>query len=94
MFLRNAAELSTYLAGGDPSGEEIAKHLVLKSLAELSPTALYLAELSDDGYVTPVAGFGFDKVVLANWGKFPLTMHIPITDSVRNDICILIDSRE
>ena len=94
MFLKNAAELTAYLAGGDPSGEEITKHLVLKSFAELSPTALYVAELSDDGYLTPVAAFGFDKVALANWGKFPLAMQIPITDAVRNDRCILIDSAE
>jgi DNA-binding CsgD family transcriptional regulator len=94
VFLKNAADLSAYLAGGDPSGEEIAKHLVLKSFAELSPTALYLAELSDDGYLTPVAAFGFDRVALASWGKFPLAMQIPITDAVRNDRCILIDSAE
>jgi DNA-binding CsgD family transcriptional regulator len=92
VFLKNASELTGYLAGGDPTGEEIAKHLVLKSFAELSPTALYIAELTDDGYVTPIAGFGFDKVVIANWGKFPLTMHIPITDAVRNDRCIVINS--
>jgi DNA-binding CsgD family transcriptional regulator len=94
VFLKNAAELTSYLAGGDPSGEEIARHLVLKSFAELSPTALYIAELSDDGYVTPVAAFGFDRVALANWGKFPLAMQIPITEAVRNDRCILIDSAE
>lgn len=92
MFLKNASELTGYLAGGEPTGEEIAKHLVLKSFAELSPTALYMAELTDDGYVTPIAGFGFDQVVIANWGKFPLTMHIPITDAIRNDRCILINS--
>jgi DNA-binding CsgD family transcriptional regulator len=94
VFLKNAAELTAYLAGGDPSGEEIVRHLVLKSFAELSPTALYVAELSDDGYVTPVAAFGFDRVALASWGKFPLAMQIPITEAVRNDRCILIDSAE
>jgi DNA-binding CsgD family transcriptional regulator len=94
VFLKNAGELTRYLAGGDPSGEEIARHLVLKSFAELSPTALYVAELSDDGYVTPVAAFGFDRVALASWGKFPLAMQIPITEAVRNDRCILIDSAE
>ncbi len=94
LFLKYASELTGYLAGGDPSGEEIAKHLVLKSFADLSPSALYLAELTDDGYVTPIAGFGFDKAVIANWGKFPLTMQIPITEAVRNDVCILIDSPE
>ena len=94
MFLKNAADLTSYLAGGDPSGEEIARHLVLKSFAELSPTALYIAELSADGYVTPIAAFGFNRVALANWGKFPLKMQIPITEAIRNDRCILIDSAE
>jgi len=94
VFLKNAAELTAYLAGGDPSGEDIARHFVLKSFAELSPTALYMAELSDDGYVTPVAAFGFDRVALASWGKFPLSTQIPITEAVRNDRCVLIDSAE
>jgi len=94
VFLKNAADLTSYLAGGDPSGEEIARHLVLKSFAELSPTALYIAELSADGYVTPIAAFGFNRVALANWGKFPLKMQIPITEAIRNDRCILIDSAE
>jgi DNA-binding CsgD family transcriptional regulator len=94
VFLKNAADLTSYLAGGDPSGEEIARHLVLKSFAELSPTALCIAELSADGYVTPIAAFGFNRVALANWGKFPLKMQIPITEAIRNDRCILIDSAE
>jgi DNA-binding CsgD family transcriptional regulator len=94
MFLKQATELANFLTGSSRSAEEIAKFLVLKTFASYSPTALYIAEITDDGYLSPTGGFGFEKTAIANWGRFPLTMHIAITDSVRNDRCIIIDSVE
>lgn len=94
MFLKKATELANYLTGSTRSAEEIAKHLVLKSFSDYSPTALYIARITDDGFLSPVAGFGFEKLTIANWGRFPLSMHIPITDAVRTDKCIVIDSVE
>jgi DNA-binding CsgD family transcriptional regulator len=92
MFLKRATELANFLTGISRSAEEIAKFLVLKSFADFSPTALYIAQITDDGYVSPVAGFGFEKLTIASWGRFPLSMHIPITDAVRTDRCIVIDN--
>jgi len=94
MFLQQATELANFLTGRSRSAEEIAKFLVLKTFAPYSPTALYIAEITDDGYLSPIGGFGFEKTVIATWGRFPLSMHIPITDAVRTDRCILIDSVE
>lgn len=94
MFIKKALDFTNFVIAGEPTGEEIAKHLVLKTFAELSPIALYIAELTDDGYLSPIAGFGFEKVALATWGRFPLSMHIPISESVRSDSCILIESVE
>ena len=92
MLLKQATELAYFLTGSSRSAEEIAKFLVLKSFAEFLPTALYIAEITDDGYLSPVGGFGFEKTVISKWGRFPLSMHIPITDAVRTDRCILIDN--
>lgn len=94
MFLKQATELANFLTGSSRSAEEIAKFLVLKTFASYSPTALYIAEITHDGYLAPVGGFGFEKTVIATWGRFPLSMHIPITDAVRTDRCIIIDSVE
>ena len=92
MFLKHATELANFLTGSGRSAEDIAKFLVLKSFSEFLPTALCIAEITDDGYLSPVGGFGFEKTVISKWGRFPLSMHIPITDAVRTDRCILIDN--
>jgi DNA-binding CsgD family transcriptional regulator len=94
MYLKRVAGLAGYLAEGEKSVEELAKFLVLKTFVDLSPRALYLAEIVDDGYLSPVAGFGFDKMVIAQWGRFPLSMHLPITECVRLDECVVVRSPE
>ena len=65
MFLQQATELANFLTGRSRSADEIAKFLVLKTFAPYSPTALYIAEITDDGYLSPVGGFGFEKTVIA-----------------------------
>jgi DNA-binding CsgD family transcriptional regulator len=92
MYLMRVAGLAHFLAEGEKPSDELAKFLVLKTFAELSPTALYIAEISDDGYLSPVVGFGFDKLQVAQWGRFPLSMHLPITECVRKDKCVIVRS--
>ncbi len=94
MFLKQATDLANYLTGSKRSADEIAKHLVLKTFAEYSPKALLIAQITDDGFLNPIAGFGFERLTIASWGRFPLSMHIPITDAVRNDRCIVINGTE
>jgi DNA-binding CsgD family transcriptional regulator len=94
MFLKQVGELTSFLTGSTKTIEEISKFLVFKTFSQYSPTALYIAEITEDGYLSPTGGFGFEKTTIANWGRFPLTTHIAITDSVRNDRCIVIDSVE
>lgn len=92
MYLKKITGLAQFLSEGNKTSEQIAKFLVLKTFSELSPKSSYIAEISDDGYLSPVAGFGFDKQVEAQWGRVPLSMQLPITDSVRKDKCIVIRS--
>ena len=92
LLLKQATELANFLTGNNRSAEEIAKFMVLKTFSTYLPSALYIAEITDDGYLSPVGGFGFEKTVISKWGRFPLNMHLPITDSVRTDRCILIDN--
>ena len=94
MFLKQATDLANFLTGSRRTADEIAKHLVLRTFAEYAPKALFIAQITDDGFLNPVAGFGFERLTIASWGRFPLSMHIPITDAVRNDRCIVIDSTE
>jgi DNA-binding CsgD family transcriptional regulator len=94
MYLKRVAGLAQFLTEGERSTEDLAKFLVLKTFAELSPRALYIAEIIDDGYLAPVAGFGFEKKVIADWGRFPLNMHLPITECARLDECVIVRSVE
>lgn len=94
MLLRKATELANYLTGNKRTPEAIAKFLVLKTFASYSPTALYIAELTNDGHLAHVGGFGFEKTAIARLGSVPLSLHIPITDAVRKDECIFIDNVE
>ncbi len=94
MLLRQATELANFLTGSKRSAEAIAKFLVLKTFANYSPSALYIVELTDDGYLAPVGGFGFEKTAIARLGRVPLSLHIPITDVVRRDQCIFINNVE
>lgn len=94
MLLRQATELTNFLTGSKRSAEAIAKFLVLKTFANYSPSALYIVELTDDGYLAPVGGFGFEKTAIARLGRVPLSLHIPITDVVRRDECIFIHNVE
>ncbi len=94
MFLKQATDLANYLTGSKRSADEIAKHLVLKTFAEYAPKALLIAQITGDGFLDPIAGFGFERLTIASWGRFPLSMHIPITDAVRNDRCIVIEGTE
>jgi len=94
MYLNRVAGLAQFLAEGEKSPDDLAKFLVLKTFAELSPRALYIAEIIDDGYLAPVAGFGFEKKVIADWGRFPLNMHLPITECARLDECVIVRSVE
>ncbi len=94
MLLRQATELANFLTGSKRSAEAIAKFLVLKTFANYSPSALYIVELTDDGYLAPVGGFGFEKTAIARFGRVPLSLHIPITDVVRRDQCIFINNVE
>jgi hypothetical protein len=94
MYLKRVAGLAHFLTEGEKTSEDLAKFLVLKTFTDLSPRALYIAEIVDDGYLSPVAGFGFDKMVIAQWGRFPLSMHLPITECVRLDECVIVRSVE
>jgi DNA-binding CsgD family transcriptional regulator len=91
MFLKAATDLANFLAGSKRDHEDLSKFLVFKTFAHFSPTALYIAEITEDGCLSPTGGYGFEKTAIATWGRFPLKMHIPITDAVRHDKCIVID---
>jgi len=94
MYLNRVAGLARFFAEGEKSTEQVARFLVLNTFADLSANTLYLVEIVDDGYLSPIGSFGFDKLLVAEWGRFPLTLHVPITQAIHLDECVIIKSLE
>jgi len=94
MQLKKIFEFTHFLCDSIRTPDEISQYLVLQTLNEMNPVAIYFAEVTKDAWLAPVAGFGFANQSIESQGRFPLSMHIPITDSVKNDKCIAITSHE
>lgn len=94
MYSNRIVGLAKYLCESERSSEELVKFLVLKTFADFKPKAIYISELSDDGSLYPVASFGFDKLKVAQWGRFSLSTHLPITECARTDQTIVVGSVE
>ncbi len=94
MYLESVSKLANYLTTPGRNLGEICKFLILETFAHLHPRSIYLAEVIDDGHISHLANFGFDRNVVQNWGKFPLSVHIPITDAVKRSACIILSSQE
>jgi DNA-binding CsgD family transcriptional regulator len=94
MSLNRVAKLARFLAEGEKSTEQVAKFLVLNTFADLAANTLYITEIVDDGYLSPIGSFGFNKSLVAEWGRFPLTLHVPITQAVHQDECVIVRSIE
>jgi DNA-binding CsgD family transcriptional regulator len=94
MYLNRVAGLAKFLTEGEKTSEQVAKFLVLNTFADLSANTLYLVEILDDGFLSPIGSFGFNKLMVAEWGRFPLTLHVPITQAIHQDECVIIRSLE
>jgi DNA-binding CsgD family transcriptional regulator len=89
-----ASELASFLTVGRRSTEEITKFLALRTFSQFSATSVYFAEILDDGFLLPHSGFGFEKSTISSWGRFSISMKIPITAAIRQNHVIVLESAE
>jgi len=74
---------------------QVSEVVVNQGLAALKAKAGFIALLTDnDKTLELVSGFGYPQEILNTWSRFPLTASLPITDAVRTQQPILIESRE
>ena len=76
------------------SSADLCKHLVLETFVNLKATAIYSAEITNDGYLSPLGTFGIPEKTVASWGNIPLNIEAPLTDAVRQDRSILLTREE
>ena len=76
------------------SNSDLCKYLVLETFSHLKASAIYTAEITNDGYLSPLGTFGIPEQTVASWGNIPLNIQAPLSDAVRDDKCILLKREE
>jgi DNA-binding CsgD family transcriptional regulator len=71
------------------SQSDLCKFLVLETFADLNVSSIYTAEITDDGYMSPVATFGIPTKVLSGWGNISLSVEAPCSDAIKKDQLLL-----
>jgi len=90
MFTKEILGLSDYLAQTRRTLDELCEFLTVVTFSFLSPRALYIGEIASDGYIDLRSTFGFDEFSVARWSRIPMTVKIPLTESIAKDECVLI----
>jgi DNA-binding CsgD family transcriptional regulator len=90
MYLEEVERLARYLMSPGLTVPEVCKFLVLETFARIKTSAIYAAEITEDGYIAPVGVFGLPKKVVEDWGNLSLTVDAPLTEAIRNDQIVLL----
>jgi DNA-binding CsgD family transcriptional regulator len=92
MFTKEILGLSDYLAQSKRSLDELCEYLTVVTFSFLSPRAIYVGEIANDGYIDLRSTYGFDEVSVARWSRIPMTVSIPLTQCISKDECLVIPS--
>lgn len=90
MYLEELERLARYLMSPGLTIPDVCKFLVLETFTKMKSTALYAAEITEDGCIAPIGSFGLPKKVVENWGNLSLTVEAPLTDAVKKDRIVLL----
>ena len=91
MYLEEVERLARYLMSPGLTIPDVCKFLVLETFASVKTSAIYAAEITQDGCIAPIGFFGLPKKVVEDWGNLPLTVDAPLTDAVKkNEIVLLL----
>ena len=94
MSLSEVEKLIRFVMNQGISNADLCKFLALETFAALKTSAIYTAEITEDGYLSPLGTFGIPAQVLACWGNIPLSVDVPFTDAVKRDTIILLKKEE
>ena len=87
-------DFARYLMNSQLTASDICKFLSLNTLSELDPTAVYLGEVTINGFIAPVGFFGVASEIMGEGGKTPLTVDVPQTEAVKNNQVVTVDRNE
>jgi len=69
---------------------DLCKFLAFETFAELKPSTILVAEIKQDGTIALLESFGLSAKVITDWNDIPLTIHLPLTESVKSNQVILL----
>lgn len=93
MYLEEVGRLASHLSSPGRDLGEICRYLIFDTFAEFNPRSVSIAEVIDEGSVSHLASFGLEREVVRQWAAVPLTAQLPITESVKKSISVILDSR-
>ena len=94
MYLSAVQQLVRQLMTPELSISDVCKFLVLNIFTNIEASAVYVGEITNDGFITPIGYFGLPEKAVAGWGKISLTLHVPLTDAVKQDKIILLKKED
>ncbi|CAN2210194.1 hypothetical protein MCEMRE239_00959 [Candidatus Nanopelagicaceae bacterium] len=94
MYLKEVEKLARYLMSPGLTIPDVCKFLALETFARFETSAIYAAEITEDGCIAPVGIFGLPTKVVSNWGNLSLTVDAPLTEAVKKDQIVLLKREE
>jgi len=94
MYLGELEKLARYLVSPSLSVSDVCKFLVLETFSRMKTSAVYTAEITEDGCLAPIGSFGLPTKVVQTWGNIPLTIEAPLTEAVKTDRIVLLKREE
>jgi DNA-binding CsgD family transcriptional regulator len=94
MLLGEVEKLLRFVMSSGVSNTDLCKFLVLETFTNIKTSAIYAAEITEDGYIAPFGTFGLPAHVVASWGNIALSIDLPITEAVKRDEIILLKHKD
>lgn len=94
MYVKEISAFVNFLSQSRRTLDEICSYLIVVSFKIYAPRAIYVGEVTTDGFISMRSSFGFDPSYIGQWARIPLNVNIPITEAIANDRCILVPSRK
>ncbi len=85
MHSKKILAFSDFLAASPDSLNEISQFLVMNTFSEEKCFCLYIGELIDNGFVSPLGGYGWGSAEYAAFFDLPIQEKIPITAAIREN---------
>lgn len=94
MYLAEVQKLAQFLMSPGITIPEVCKFLVLETFSKVKTSAIYAAEITEDGCIAPIGVFGLPKDTVNKWGNLSLSIDAPLTEAVKTNHLVLLKREE